>query len=249
MANGLLIAEMGIHSIRCDNNPTDQSGTVEMFVALGTVVTCLGVHPILVEVQSSIAEPPSAAQSTRWGVFLAYSVGAAYALTSSVVGYLAYGDCYEQNALAMAMPGKYGWVPVLANGLSLIDVVASVQLYAQPAIEDVVLVMAHYLSTFVPVEMKACSRWLWLVVAPTLVGLYGLIAHFLPEIGTICALLGGLSTIPLQFVAPSLIHMAAKPCAWRRCLFWPLVAIGLVLSATSLVAAVFALLDTLWYYF
>jgi hypothetical protein len=253
VANIIVIKQFGIHSFECVVRHPGQPAVVEMLFAMGTVVTCLSLHPVLVEVQATIAEPPSAAYSVRIGILTASALGGVYAAISSVTGYLAYGDCYDQNALAMPMPGEYSWLPVLANALSLIDVVTSVQLYAQPIITDLAealeLCVGGGKLTDTSGEGSESARpgrrggWAPFLVGPFIIGLYGTMAYILPELGTVCALIGAASTIPLLFVTPSLIHLFAGPSSWgKRLVFWPLVLLGGVLSAAMLAAVVFALL-------
>jgi len=214
----------------------------ELCVALGTVVQCLNITGVLTEVQATMREPPPARESIGRAVALGYGVAGTYALSAGLLGYLAFGHCVRQNLLVETLPPPLGWIPALTNALAIPDVLASTLVFSQPVIDDLERQLQRALAScgrgFSPGVLRA-------FVGPLLMASYGVIAYAFPQIATMSALIGGLSSIPLTFILPSLIQASLSQRAGQRAVFFGIAGLGVVLAIASTSGSLYGLIQEL----
>ncbi|KAL4431936.1 hypothetical protein ABPG77_000203 [Micractinium sp. CCAP 211/92] len=244
------------------NTPNKAFGVLN---ALGSIAFAYSFSLILLEIQDTLKQPPSARKTMKRAVNVGVTASFMFYFTVAVVGYCALGNDVPSMVLA-GFPQAPNWVIMLANVCILVHMLAAFQpMYdtieswikalmlrreqgkapqVRTLISPVASSMYHVDTGFtneaVPLndERYFVPLWIRLIVRTLYVVVVTVLAMVMPFFGSIVGLIGAATFLPLAIYFPYLMYNKVyKPRGLVKTYMWVTgIFMGLVCGAATVAA-------------
>ncbi|KAA8546154.1 hypothetical protein F0562_020952 [Nyssa sinensis] len=214
-----------------------------ILTAFGIIALAFRGHNVVLEIQGTMPSSPKhpSREPMCRGVTVSYAIIGLCLFPLATGGYWAYGNMIAANGgMLSTFPKFHRSNPKIVMGiiymLVVINSLSSFQIYAMPVFDNLEF---RYTS----MKKKPCTRWLRSGFRCFFGGLTFFIAVAFPFLGSLAALIGGL-TLPLTFVYPCFMWILIKkprPNTAMWCLNLGLGCLGVVLSILLVAAAMWTI--------
>lgn len=221
--------------------PPDKAGVFGTMNALGIIAIAFRGHNVVLEIQGTMpsTQKVRSKEAMRRGVTLSYLLIATCFFPLAIAGYWAYGNkIVSTGGILSSFMNFHGHsTPKYVKGIIylmvVINFIAVFQIYAMVVFDNLERI-------YVTKKKRRCPRWLRSGIRVLFGGFAYFIAVALPFLGSLSALIGGITTLPLTFAYPCFMWIAIKKPG-RTSTMWRINlgvgCLGIALSVLVVVAA------------
>ncbi|KAJ0077288.1 hypothetical protein Patl1_35836 [Pistacia atlantica] len=223
---------------------SDMAKFGNIFNAIGIIVLAFRGHNLVLEIQGTLpSNQKQKSSEPMWrGVTISYLIIAMCLFPLAIAGFWAYGNKVPINGglltafLQVHGPKTPKYVMGIIYLLALINNLTSFQIYAMPVFDNLEF-------RYIMKKKKRCPWWVRSGLRLFFGGLAFLIAVAFPFLGSLAALIGGI-TLPLTYVYPCFMYISIKKPRPNGTMWWlnfGLGCLGSILSVMLVVAALWNL--------
>lgn len=201
-------------------------------ITRSTNVSALLLSAVLMEIQSTLHEPPKAIVNMRRAVHTGMGTAMAFYLAVSITGYLALGDAVPGDILTgFSGPAS---VVTAANVMVLLHMLPAYQVFSQPVFHGI----EQALTDHVPGVKRAPVLLLRIVCRTLYVVMTTTVAVVMPFFTDIIGLVGALVFWPAAVYYPVKLYMTLySPRFGLRCVMLAMNAVACVTSVLAVIGA------------